>query len=64
MCLLVRVLLYCIDMCLIFYIDLLMQHDNTWCHVSFWWDVHRLHVRNMFCLRMCFLVVPYVSSIF
>ena len=31
---------------------LLVQHDSRWRHVSFWWDVHRLHVGDMSCLRM------------
>ena len=33
---------------------LLMQHNSRWRDVSFWWDVHRLNVGNMSCLRMCF----------
>jgi hypothetical protein len=37
----------------------LMQHDCRWRHVSFWWDVHRLCLGNMSCLRMWFFsVVP------
>ena len=33
---------------------LLMQHDNRWRHVSFLWDVRKVHVGDMFCLRMCY----------
>ena len=25
----------------------LVQHNSKWRHVSFWWDVQRLHVGNM-----------------
>jgi hypothetical protein len=35
---------------------LLVQHDSKWRHVSFWWDVHRLQVGDMSCLRMCVCV--------
>ena len=31
---------------------LFVQHDSRWRHVSFWWDLHRLHVGDMSCLRM------------
>jgi hypothetical protein len=31
---------------------LLVRRDSKWRHVSFWWDMHRLHVGNMYCLRM------------
>ena len=31
---------------------LLVQHDSRWMHVSFWWDMHKLHVGDMSCLRM------------
>jgi hypothetical protein len=35
------------------------QHDSRWRHVSFWRDVHELHVGDMSCLKMCsFTVVP------
>ena len=39
---------------------LLVQHDSSWScwrYVSFWWDVHRLHVGDMSCPRMCFFLV-------
>jgi hypothetical protein len=32
---------------------LLVQYYSRWRHVSFWWDVHMLHVGDMSCLRMC-----------
>ena len=35
------------------FMRLLVQHDNWWTYISFWWDVHRLHVGDMSCLRMC-----------
>ena len=31
---------------------LLMQHDSRWRHVSFWWDVHKLHVEGLSYLRI------------
>jgi hypothetical protein len=34
---------------------LFVQHDSKWRHVSFWRDVHRLHVGDMSCLRICYL---------
>ena len=33
---------------------LLLQCDSRWRHVLFWWDVNRLHVGDMSCLRICF----------
>jgi hypothetical protein len=33
---------------------LFVHHDRRWRHVSFWRDVHRLHVGDMSYLRMCF----------
>ena len=51
MCSLVRVLLF-VSICPRLFMCLLMQHDSWWRHVSFWWEVHRLHVRVMSCLRM------------
>ena len=39
----------------------LMQHDSRWRHVPFGWDVHRLHVGYMSCLRTWFF---FFSSIF
>ena len=35
------------------------HHDSNWRHVSYWWDVHRSHVGDMSCLRMCFFPVVY-----
>ena len=35
---------------------LFVQHDSRWKHVSFWRDVHRLHVGDMSCLRTCVCV--------
>ena len=38
---------------------LVVLHDSRWRHVSFWWNVHRLHVGDMSCLWMSFFwVVP------
>ena len=64
MCLLEHVLLYCVG----FSLDCLcVHHDSRWRHVSFWWDIQRLHFGGISCLRMCFFcfvsVVPSVSSI-
>ena len=35
-----------------FFMCLLVQFDSRWRHVSFWWDVHRLHVGDMSCLNV------------
>ena len=31
-----------------------VQHDSRWRHVSFWRDMHMLHVGNTSCLKMWF----------
>ena len=43
---------------------LFVQHDSRWKHVSFWRDVHRLHVGDMSCLRTCVCVSPVVPYIY